>query len=319
MSEELTAEELAIVNGEDIEDESAPYVPEEAEETPAEEPVAEEVPEEEPTEPEAQQVEPDVEALKRANKGILEELIKTRRSAKEDREWKQAVIGRMDAMQDRLTPQEEPEPVPDKDEDPFGWMVHQQKIAAAEAVQPIKEELDAAKQEQDVNTFQTRFIESTQAAESHFLENADIGKEDYESRLDAVRLDRAKWYVATGLDQIQAEEAVKVDELGFIAQCLQEGRNPAAEAMRMYEVLQPQLLDKPTQEAVKPPGDLSKVDAVRRGQNTNKLGSVEAQGDASVITFEEFASRPEDDPVVQKILADPKKFMKIQVDGQVTL
>lgn len=316
MSEELTAEELAIVNGEDIVDEAEPYKPEEvSEELPAEEPVAEEVPVQEPVET----ADTDVDALKRANKGILEELIKTRRSAKEDREWKQAVMQRMEAMHDRLDPQPEPEEIPDKDEDPFGWMVHQQKIAAAEAVQPIKEELDAAKQEQDVNTFQSRFIESTQAAESHFLENADIGKEDYESRLDAVRLDRAKWYVATGLDQIQAEEAVKVDELGFIAQCLQEGRNPAAEAMRMYEVLQPQLLDKPTQEAVKPPGDLSKVDAVRRGQNTNKLGSVEAQGDASVITFEEFASRPEDDPVVQKILADPKKFMKIQVDGQVTL
>ena len=317
MSEELTAEELAVVEGKDIEDEAEPIVPE-AEELPVEEAPAEEsaveVKEEAPTD--------EVANLRKANKGILEELIKTRRSAKEDREWKQGVQQRMDLMAERLSPQETmqaPEEEPDRDADPLGWSVWAAKQNMEEVVAPIKEELDANREQQRLEEFQQDFVNRTRSAEESFLAAQEIPKADYESRLDALRLNRAKWYVATGLEPADAERATQVDEVAFIADCLQNGKNPSAEVMRMFDVLKPEIPEYAKPAQGEPGAGLDKVDAVRKGQNTDALSNVPSSGDKSVITFEQFADMPEDDPIARKIMSSAKLFSQIQIHGQVAM
>ena len=317
MAEEFTEEELAMLSGEDVEDELPPAMPEESDELPAEDPPAtEEKPISEPVQ------EPDeVAKLKKANSGLLDELIRTRKSGKDDREWRQGVQNRLDAMADRLDPEPTPEPevVPDREEDPFAWMAYQQKKNTEEAVKPLQEKIEADEHKQDVGKFVEQFTETTHNLERDFLTSAGMEKEVYDNSLDAVRDHRAKWYTATGMEADAAINQVQVDELAFIANCLQEGMNPAAEAMRMYEALGLKPLDKPTQEAAKPGGGLDKVAAVKKGQRTDMLSNVPADGDASIITFEQFSDMPEDDPIAVKIMGNPKKFMEIQVHGQVSL
>lgn len=315
---EFTEEELAQLEGKDVEDEDPPHQPDEEEV--AEEPTFEPVPESEAAPDE-------LEKQKRANAGLLNELIRVRRQEKEQREWREQVERRMDMLSAKDEQEEEPQESlePDRDEDPVAWLAWDQERKIAVAMEPVK--LKEAQEEQAKQYAEVvkRAGEAAVLAEKEFIENSEISDEVYKESLDELRFDRLKWYYAEGRSPDDAMQIVQEEERQFVINCLRNEVNPAAEIMRLHSVVSPGKIPvshpsapvaAPTEKATQV---VQKIVTARKGVKEGGLQNIGESAGSGTITAEQLAEMDVDDPIYQKIAGNERLWAAINIQGKVTL
>ena len=341
MSEvEFTEEELAQLEGKDMDPEEAPVYPfaitedvdeVESEEVPAK---AEEAEEEKVAETtESLDYKAEYEKMKKANAGILSELVNTRRSWAADKEWRSAVEQRMEMLTNKLSgaEQEQEEAVaedvePDRDEDPLEWVAWKQRQEIAKQLEPLKQQEEEQERQRQYEQILNEAGRRAQMAEEDFIQQTGIEREKYSQALDELRFDRLKWYTAGGINPQDAMAIVEEEERQFVVGTLAEGKNPAAEVMRMHSLVKPQPVPNGRQEEpvaapteqVAPPND--RVSAVKSGISESGLQNVGGSaGKTGTITAEQFAEMDMDDPIFQKIASSEKLFARLNIHGEVTI
>lgn len=250
-----TDEELASLGGGEEPEEEAQEQPQEAagaDETPeegsddaGEEPVeAQEAAEGDSEEksPALLALEAKLEEMERANKGILNETRaeRERRQAAEEnlRKITEALQGQYDAEQAAKSQEE----VPDKDEDPAGFLAHQIRQQQKEFQEWRQQQEQQQTQAQHQQAYQ-QVVQITNADEERFSQE----HEDYYTKLAAAREIRQKIIAATHPQKTEEEiaEMVATGDRMFAAQALQEGVSPAQKAYdasnRMIQALNYQI------------------------------------------------------------------------------
>jgi hypothetical protein len=325
----FTEEELAILNGEGLDEEEEPVQPGDTEPEAVEESPAEEVEEEEaPKEAEVASKEQTVEELRaelekarKSTEGILNELVTTRKKWRGDREWREQVEQRMAMLAEKVEPQEEvadPDEEPDRNEDPLAWLDWRQKQYVNEQMQPVAEMQEQAQVQAEYTQLLSEAAQMVEAAEEDLFKTGAIEKDDYYKKLDQLRVDRGKWYVAGGMDPKQAEQMIAEEERQFVFSALSQGINPAAEVLAMYERLYggEQQQEAPKQESPTP----KKVQSVKAGVKQQGLQNVPDGGVKSgTITAEEFAELDPKDPIFKKIAGDETLFARLNIYGEVNI
>ena len=330
---EFTDEELAQLEGRDMDPEESPVYP-----TAVEEPVVEDESEEVPAQAEEAEAEAPVvtdykaeyEKMQKANAGLLNELVNTRRAGKADREWRQTVEQRMEMLSQKIVqPQEEElqeEQEPDRDEDPLAWVAWNQKQEILKQLEPIKQQEEEAEKQRQYEAVINEAGRRAIAAEEEFIRHTGIEREKYSQALDELRFDRLKWYSAGGMDPQDAMAVVEEEERQFVIAALSQGLNPAAEVMKMHAMVKPQPVPNGRQEEpvavpkeqVAPPNE--KVSAAKSGIQESGLQNVGGSGKTGgTITAEQFAEMDVDDPIFQKIYNSEKLFARLNVYGEVTI
>ncbi len=323
--EEFTEEELSQLEGRDIEAEEPAVQSEETPMTFEEKPSVSEVRVAE----EPEEDDDELAKMKRANSGLINELRSLREKSRADREWRQAVEQRMQLLTEKLhgtgDQQEmmEDDPEPDRDEDPVAWLAWDQRRAIQENLQPIyeKEEREAAQQE--LQEALKEVAKVARQAEVEFIETSGIPPEQYNNALDELRFHRMNWYVASGLDPNEAKSIVEGEERNFVVWSLHEGKNPAAEIMRMHAAVKPGPIPgrepKETEEDHRPTqSSMQKVSVSKQGTQENRMQNVpSSSGKTGRITFEQFAEMDQSDPVFQRIANNEALFAQLNVYGEV--
>ena len=318
---ELTDEELAIVEGK-FDDE-----PEETQE-PAEEA-------EEAVEEEAPVEDSEVDRLTKANAGLLNDLRETRARAREDRTWRSAIEQRLDLLAKKDEPtEEELNPEPDRGEDPVSWLAWKQKQSIKEEVEPLKEEQASKVTAEQAQEFERAVRVEAQVREHDYLEKSEINEEEYNSRLDDLRLEIGKQFKGQGMTAQQAIQATSNYEREFTVQALRDGLNPADVAMRAWEELKPPRAPwREKKDAVTPANategavsaepeakkPLSKVAAANAGKQSAGVGAMSGGGGKTEVTMEMLAEMDPDDPIAQAIFTNEKKFYEINVTGKTSV
>lgn len=336
MTEEVkfTEEELAMLNGEGIEDDSPTVLPgeevaeaapatgdEDVEEVPAEEPAKEAEPKAEEAELSVAELRAELEKARKSNEGILGELVNTRRRWRSDREWREQVEQRMQMLSEKVAPQQEEaqeDEEPDRDEDPLAWLDWRQKQYVKEQMQPIAEMQEQEKLQEEYTHLLGEAAQMVTAAEQDLFKSGQIQETEYYEKLDQLRLDRGKWYVASGLTPQQAEAQVAEEERQFVFSALSQGVNPAAEVLAMYERLYggQKKQEAPVETAPGP----KRVKEVQAGVQQQGLQNVPDGGVKSgTITAEEFAELDPDDPIFKKIAGNEKLFARLNIYGEVAI
>ncbi len=321
---ELTDEELAEVEG-NFEDEPE----EEVQEPTAEPPAVEEKVEEEVVE------DSELEKLKKANAGLLYDLKRTRSEARSDRDWKNAVVERMDLLTQKVEgPEEDPDPEPNREENPVEWLAWQQKQNIKEEVEPLKQNLSEQEQKAKYEEFDQAVRVESKVREESFLEAGTVNEEEYNSRLDDLRLTIGKQYREQGLSAKDAVLETSKQERLFTIQALQSGLNPAEEAMKLWEEVKPdrapwrqkeasetapvesETVKKEEREVKKP---LGRIEAAKAGQSTSGVGAMSGEGGKTEITADMLADMKEGDPIAEAIYGDETKWYEINVYGKTTV
>lgn len=317
--EEFTEEELSQLEGRDIEAEEPAVQSEESPMTFEEKPSVSEVRVEEEVEEEDE-----LAKMKRANSGLINELRSLREKSRADREWRQAVEQRMELLTEKLhgtgEQQIEDDPEPDRDEDPVAWLAWDQRRAIQENLQPIyeKEEREAAQQE--LQEAMREVAKVAREAEREFIETSGIPVDEYNTALDELRFHRMNWYVASGMDPDEARSVVEGEERNFVVWSLHEGKNPAAEIMRMHAAVKPGHIpgrEPKVEEEPKPvQSSMQKVSVSKQGtqENRNLPGS---SGKSGRVTFEQFAEMDQSDPLFQRIANNESLFAQLNIYGEV--
>jgi hypothetical protein len=326
---EFTPEELVILEGKDVEEEVRPQVdeygepigdvPEEPQvEVSADEPEQEEVQEEAQQE---QQEEPDeLDQLRRANAGLLNDLRNTRGELKEARDWRRGIESRLEALAQKDAPEQVDESVePDREEDPLEWLAWKQRQTVKEELEPIKEK-DQVREEQEL---EKRVAEYAIASQTQYQEKEGIDEEAFNSRMGEVRENRLKWHIASGMDPTTAFQVLQQEEKAFIYDAIRRGEDPATEAMRLWKMFSGGEDEKTTPTAPTEAPDnastFNRIEAIKKGKNTAGLGDVSGSASGNRITFEQFSRMREDDPIAQKIYGNEKLFKQISIHGEVVV
>jgi hypothetical protein len=333
MSEvEFTEEELAMLDGKDVEDDADALHP-------AEIAVSEEAPAEEPAEEPAVVAETaeeldyraEYEKQRKANAGLLNELVQTRQKAKGDRDWRAAVEQRMEMLTEKIAQPQEPAPEalqePDRDEDPVEWLAWKQRQEIDAAMEPIREQEAQAEQQRQYADLVQAAGDAAVEAETHFLQTSGMDQKEYSTKLDELRYDRLKWYAASGVQPQQAVAIVEEEERQFVMSALAQGLNPAAEVVRMHGQVQPGKIptQEPTQqvEAPKegvPQPSMNTVAAAKQGISDGGLQNVGGSGSPTgTITAEQFADMSPGDPIYEKIAGNEALFARLNIHGEVTI
>jgi hypothetical protein len=317
MEEEVTftESELATLEGRDLPEEgpdAPPVVPEP-------EPIqfAEPEVEEQPAQAETDSV--DVDKLKRANAGLINEVTKLRKQGRDDREWRAAIEARMETLQSVMQPQpaaDIQEQVPDKDEDPLAYLEWTQKQYIDEKLKPVQELEQQAQEEQQYTQMLQEAGRLATQAEKDLFDSGAVTRDEYNQKLDTVRWERMKWYMAGGSAPQEAAQIVQEEERQFVFAHLAEGNNPAAEILKLYEGLGLKPAEKP--QATGP--TIQKVQQVQAGAAQGKMGGVTGTGSpGGVITFEQFSNMDPEDPIFKRIAGDERLFQEVNIYGKVSL
>jgi hypothetical protein len=337
MSEvKFTEEELAMLDGKDVEDDEEPLLS--APESEEEGVVSEEAEAEEPAEEPAVVAETteeldykaEYEKQRKANAGLLNELVGTRRKWSADKEWRSAVEQRMELLTEKIAAPVQEEAArdqePDRDEDPVEWLAWKQKQEIESALEPVKEQEYAAEQERQYGELIAQAGRAAVEAEEHFLASTNMDREDYSTKLDELRYDRIKWYAASKVPIQDAMAIVEEEERQFVVNSLAEGLNPAAEIVRMHEAVKPGKIptQEPKQEVAAPKEGvkpvMNKVTAAKQGLSEGGLQNVSGSGSAGgTITAEQFADMDPDDPIFQKIAGNETLFARLNIHGSVSI
>lgn len=168
-----------------------------------------------------------LEEMERANKGILNETRseRERRQAAEEnlRKITEALQGQYDAEQAAKSQEE----VPDKDEDPAGFLAHQIRQQQKEFQEWRQQQEQVQTQEQQAQVW-NQVAQATMQSEQALAET----NEDYYQALDYARSERKRLISATHqhLSEEQLNAMIQQGDQLFALKQLQEGRNPAQEA-----------------------------------------------------------------------------------------
>ncbi len=348
----LTAEEEAVISGDDVdgmerplslheslevkrqEEEDAPAETLEVAEVDADEPVAEDAEREEDTNERANYAE-------RANKGLLKEIKRLRDSNRGYKQQWNELQGRLAGIEEKLEPkQEEVDPEPNREEEPLDWLLWQQNKNTTEkldeALAPQKEEAEARKAyeteaKKDEIIHQIASNSETEA----FADASDSEREEYQVKMSHMRDMQFSQMVKNGMNQQQAYQAVLRNERDFIEEALEEGSNPALKALEIYDNQGFKLTDyEPWMEYKKESGNDSpgeeespkkepatnpKIEAVRKGQKVTSLGTHAGGAQRMTITYDQFSEMDIDDPIAAQIYASEKKLSEISVTGKTTI
>jgi hypothetical protein len=320
MAEEIkfTEEELAQLEGKDVEDDSPAALPESEESVvEASEETVQEV-KEVPAEAEID-YKLEYEKMEKANAGLLNDLVKTRKSSKEDKEWRRAIEERMELLAGQGKEEEAPVEPPDRDEDPLGWLEYQQNLVIEEKMRPVAELQQKEKEQEEYGEMLAEAGRMATEAEQDLIKSGVISEEDYYKNLDEVRYARANWYLASGVSAEEASRIIQEEERQFVFGALASGDNPAAELMKIHANLKPGPVPGREAPAVEAKPKLDKVQAVKAGSHQQGLQNVDTSGSKTSITAEDFAQLSEDDPIWQKVMGNEKLFARLNIYGEVNI
>lgn len=215
----------------------------------------------EPEDPAVAALKAKLDELERANKGILGETRaeRERRQAAEEnlRKITEALQGQYDAEQAAKSQEE----VPDKDEDPAGFLAHQIRQQQKEFQEWRQQQEQVQTQEQQAQVW-NQVAQATMHAEQTLSEQ----NEDYYQALDYARSERKRLIAATHqhLTDEQLNAMIQQGDQLFALKQLQEGKNPAQEA---YEASVRMGWKKPAQQGASEAG---------RAHNPSQAGSTPA-------------------------------------------
>lgn len=322
---EFTPEELVVLEGEDVEEEVQPttdiygeeIVADVQDETTVEEEQKEEVKEEKSPE------ESELEQLRRASAGILNDLRGTRKELKEARDWRHGLESRMEVLAKKDEGEEEGVVEPNRDEDPLGWIAWKQKESVEAVVQPLKDKQEEEEQGRKFAAAEKHVYEVTSASQDGYMEKEGISREDFNERMGQVRENRLKWHIATGMDPQTALNTLKQEERGFLYSAVSQGEDPATEAMKLWDMMiggdKNATVQKTPAESAGEGAKFDKVEAAKRGQSTAGLGDIPGGATGTRITFDQFANMDPEDPIAAKIFDSRRLLEKITVHGEVSI
>lgn len=247
----------------------------------AEVPISEVVPVER-DEPEQASAEPSEQAEKPEEKkeqprqklvpheALHEERMRRQALARQFAEEREARI-RLEERFQILTQQ--PENVPNVEEDPVGYFQHEQEQKDAR-LQRIERELYERQQSEQYQRYQSHVLNTYKNS----VTEAETSHPDFKDAYNFLINSRVKELEAAGYPHAQAVELTHNDEFNIVANAVQNGQNPAVIA---YQVAQARGYTPKS----KAPTGADKLDKIEKGQNENKSlsgargGSV---GDASI-------------------------------------
>lgn len=284
----------------------------------------------EPEDPAVAALKAKLEELERANKGILNETRteRERRQAAEEsvRKITEALQGQYDAEQAAKSQEE----VPDKDEDPAGFLAHQ--------IRQQQKEFQEWRQQQDqVQTQEQQAQVWNQVAQATMLSEQALSEqhEDYYQALDYARSERKRLIAATHqhLSEEQLNAMIQQGDQLFALKQLQEGKNPAHEA---YETAVRMGWKNPgaTQEASEAAGAHNPAPAgstpapatkTKTKPQTTSLSATSGRsgGRGQKILYSDFANADTDSvagrELFDRIAGDPGLAEAIERDGYVYL
>lgn len=271
-----------------------------------------------------------LEELERANKGILNETRteRERRQAAEEniRKITEALQGQYDAEQAAKSQEE----VPDKDEDPAGFLAHQIRQQQKEFQEWRQQQERVQTQEQQSQVWH-QVAQATMQSEQALSEQ----HEDYYQALEYARSERKRLIAATHqhLSEEQLNAMIQQGDQLFALKQLQEGKNPAQEA---YEASVRMGWKKPetTQEASEAAGTHNPASAgstpapatkVKTKPQTTSLSATSGRsgGRGQKITYQDFANLDTDSAsgreMFDRIAGDSSLAEAIERDGYVYL
>lgn len=284
----------------------------------------------EPEDPAVAALKAKLEDLERANKGILNETRaeRERRQAAEEniRKITEALQGQYNAEQAAKSQEE----VPDKDEDPAGFLAYQIRQQQKE-FQEWRQQQEQAQQYQQHQQAYQQVVQITNADEQRFAQE----REDYYEKLNAAREIRHKIISATNPDKTEQEisEMIAAGDRAFAAAALKEGVSPAQKAYdastRMIQALNYQIQQAATQQAATgtqpaapAPAPVANVKAKPQTTSLSATGG-RAGGRGQKITYSQFANLDLDVPserqLYDQIAGNEALARQIEEQGEIRL
>lgn len=168
-----------------------------------------------------------LEALEKSNSGLYAELRSERERRKEADARREALMAEVQKRADAEDAAKKAASLPDKDEDPVGYMTAQQKELVGSVEQRLERMEQARQQEAQREAF-NQAVATVNADEDAFRQQ----KADYDEALNFARQERARLLRATHPDQPDEwiNQQISNGDRMFALQSLQQGVSPAARA-----------------------------------------------------------------------------------------
>lgn len=185
-------------------------------------------------EPSLQDVLSQLEEMKKANSGLYSELKSEREAKREAKQLLDQLKERADAEQAAKAEAERSSSLPDKDEDPAGYLAAQQKQLVESVEQRLERMEQARAEEQKQQVFQ-QAVATVNADEERFRQEYP----EYDNALNFARQERARLLRATHPDQPDEwiNQQISNSDRMFALQSLQQGVSPAKRVVEYAERL----------------------------------------------------------------------------------
>lgn len=272
-----------------------------------------------------------IEALERANKGIYSDLQSERDRRKQLMEEIQKKAAEEEATKKAA---EQAKSMPDKDEDPAGYLAAMQK-QMAETIEQRFERMEQERQDQAQRQAFEQAVNTVNQDEARFRQE----RADYDDALNFARSERARLLRATHPEQTDEwinDQIARGDQM-FALQSLQQGVSPAARAYDYAVRLgyQPGQTGESGNGGQAAPAAAAAVQPAQAqgqakpAQGKPKMTSLSAvngkqtAGRGQKITFDQFANADTDTTagreLFERITQDPALAQAIERDGYVYL
>lgn len=279
-------------------------------------------------EPSLQDVLSQLEEMKKANSGLYSELKSEREAKREAKQLLDQLKERAEAEESAKKEAERAKGVPDKDEDPAGYLAAQQKQLVESVEQRLERMEQARAEEQKQQVFQ-QAVATVNADEERFRQEYP----EYDNALNFARQERARLLRATHPDQPDEwiNQQISNSDRMFALQSLQQGVSPAKRVVEYAE----RLGFKPGQsgdtgnggqeapaQAAPAPGAQPAQQAQAEKPKMTSLSAVSGKsggGRGRKVTWEEYANldmdRHDHRALFDKISMDPGAAQAIERDG----
>lgn len=224
-----------------------------------------------------QETQPEVAAVEPAPKQIpLAELIQERRKRQEAEQRYTHAVARLESILTQAADTTVPEEIPDKNEDPVGYLAYQQ-WKTLEEIRSFKEERARVEKQAEEEKTQTTFLTQYQRSIDVFAQQTP----DYNDAAHYLLKDRDEELQTLGIDDPgQRMQILQHDALTIGAHAMQMGKNPG----EVFYNLAAKRGYKKTAPASPPP--VSPLDIVRKGQQAATTLSGSGGSGTQEITVE---------------------------------
>lgn len=272
-----------------------------------------------------------LEEMKKANAGLYSDLKAKRESERQAREMLEQLQKRADEEKATKEAAEKAQSLPDKDEDPAGYLAAQQE-QLKESIDQQFAQMEEARKQQEQAQMQQQVVATVVSDEDRFRQE----KPDYDAALNYARDERARLLRATHPDQTDEwiNAQIQRGDQMFAIQQLQNGVSPAHAAYEYAVRLgyqtgqsdgsgdggQPAPAAAPAPEpAPAQPAPVGKPKMTSLSAVSGKSGG----GRGRKVTWDEYANldmdRHDHRALFDKISMDPSAAQAIERDGHIFL